>query len=192
MIHQGEPGFIPRACRLTEGADAGINPFRPKGLSVVGIRNRLPNPMSSSIARIVLPLLVLAGTCHGQSDEVAPDRLMAALRDSFSFSPLPPLLATEPTIEPVDEDANSILHLETMKVTATTGFHRDLLEAAKRAAAVREAAKFSPLTGGLIYSMRVGFADLDVGVWTFWAPHRVESLHRQDPMLWAQIFRLRW
>jgi hypothetical protein len=144
----------------------------------------LPSP-----AQVALGLLVLAGSAYAQSESSTSSRLLAALKGDFSFASLP---SDTPAVEVTDDYAEPILHLETMKVTASPGFHLDLLEAAKRANDAREAAQFSLLAGGQLWSKRLGWAEVDLGVWTFWAPRTVDALHAQGPMLWAQVCRLKW
>lgn len=143
------------------------------------------------IARILLPLMACLCPCFGQTESNLSLRLKSAIDENWSYSLQPPVEnKTETAEEP-------ILRLEPFKVTGTPAFHLDLIMAAQRDAAAREALKFSLLTGGLIFTKKIGSVRLDLGIWPMLKPQISGQIgssagNQQFVGLSVDLLRLKW
>jgi hypothetical protein len=140
------------------------------------------------IARSVLLFLGVAGSCLGQAGGSPSGELKQALKEGYVFSALP-ASDREPT-QPANDEP--ILRLDTFTVTMRPAFDRDLYVAAQREAGRKAAAKFSPIKGGLIFSQRIGVADLDLGIWPKLLLQKAGFVRPAGVMLSVDVLRLNW
>lgn len=112
-------------------------------------------------------------------------RLKAELKEAHHYiAPVAGAENSEWTSDPV-------LHLEPMLVTGSSSFEVDILAEARRAAAAREAMKFSPLKGGLIFSS----GRTELGFWPKLVPvDAVEAgtVKKKTVGISVDLLRIKW
>jgi hypothetical protein len=78
-------------------------------------------------------------------------------------------------------------------VVKVTAFHNDIEEATRRAEEAEKAAKFSPITGGLIFSKRLQSTDLKFGLWPKLVPASTRSGIKKDVVgISVDVLRFDW
>ena len=107
------------------------------------------------MARPTALFLLAVGSCWGRAETVVTARLKAELKAAHPYV-LP--IAGE---ENPDLSGEPVFKLEPMLVTGSPTFEVDILAEARRAAAAREAMKFSLRKGGTLFSSRRA----DLGFW---------------------------
>jgi hypothetical protein len=134
-------------------------------------------------ARLAVTLVLMAGCGWAKEDTVVVARLKAELKDAHPYV-VP--VAKEGEAESVDEP---VLKLEKMVVTISPAFAVDVLAEARRAAAVREAARFSLRKGGTLFSSYRG----DIGFWPAIVPVDDTPWKRKgDVGIRVDLLRLKW
>ena len=142
--------------------------------------------------RAVILVLALAGSCLGQSETTPSAQLSRKLHEAYRYTPPSPAAAPKAVEPDPPQDDDAVVKLEPFTVTAFTTFEKDLAEAARRAAAAREAEKFSPLTGGLILAKQFGRVELKLGLWPELVPVEAEFPPRHAPKLLVDVIRINW
>ena len=66
------------------------------------------------------------------------------------------------------------------------------MRAAREEAALKDAAKFSPLTGGLLLSKKFGAAQLDLGIWPKLEMLSPTPVRDQGIRLKVDLLRINW
>jgi len=138
--------------------------------------------------RMIIFLPALAAACLGQTTVSPSVELSARLHSTYKF--VPPAEAAK-AVDPAPED-ETVEKLEPFTVTADHSFEKDLAEATRRAAAEREAAKFSPLTGGLILAKQLGRMELKLGLWPQVIAAETDLPPRYSPKLRVDVLRIDW
>lgn len=125
---------------------------------------------------------LVAGCCWAGEETVVTARLKVELKELHPYVAPTGDAATE---DPVNEP---VLKLEPMTVTLSRAFTVDVLAEARRAAAVREAAQFSLLKGGTLFSFRRG----ELGFWPTVVPVNATPVKKPDTLLVIDLLRLKW
>ena len=111
-----------------------------------------------------------------------------ALKNDYHYSPEPPA-QEKPALEPTEGE---ILYLEPIVVRITSFLH-DLEEASRRAEAAKKDAKFSPITGGLIFSKKLRSTNLKVGLWPKLVPVSTRGgIKKDDVGISIPVLKLDW
>jgi hypothetical protein len=130
--------------------------------------------------------LLLAGSCCADEAGKVRERLKAEIREMHPYAPPAPV-ESSPLV--ADE---SVLQLDPVKVTRPAFRVEDLLAEARRAAEAEKARRFSPLTGGLIYSKNFGGKELNLGIWPMLVPTNETPVKKGEVMLRVDLLRLKW
>ena len=131
--------------------------------------------------------LLVVGSCGAEETSKVKERLKAEIREAHTYVPPKPVDSS-----PVLAD-ESILQLDPIKVTRPVFRVEDLLAQARRAAEAEKARRFSPLTGGLLYSKNFGGKELDLGIWPKLVPvDEIPSLKKSEVMLRVDLLRIKW
>ena len=146
---------------------------------------QLSPSLAPMIVRISALLLLTVGCCWGKAETAVTARLKAELKEAHPY--VPPAAPGGDT----DLGGDPVFHLEPMTVTSSSSFEVDLQAEARRAAAAREARKFSPQKGGLIFSS----GRMDLGFWPKLVPVEsveVGSLKKQTVGISVDLLRIKW
>jgi hypothetical protein len=139
--------------------------------------------------RFIAAFLVLVGSCVGQAPAGLSAKVKAELEGKYRFAPPPPVEAADKGTVPGEE---AVLRLEPFTVTAFNSFRHDVGEAARRAAEAREAIRFSPFKGGLIWSDQIGPVDLKLGIWPMLIPYAGDALNKPGMRLSVDVIKINW
>ena len=137
------------------------------------------------IVRSAALLLLAVGCCWGKPETAVTARLKAEFKEAHPYVP-PATLAGEAEL-----GGEPVLHLEPMLVTGSSSFEVDIQAEARRAAAAREARKFSPQKGGLIFSS----GRMDLGFWPKLVPVEsveVGTLKKKTVGISVDLLRIKW
>lgn len=143
-------------------------------------------------SRCLLLQLIVIGSCAGEAESTISARLKAELKHGYAykseFEETPkPIFASEPVSE-----AEPMLYLAPIQVTAPRTFHDDLARATRQAAEAEKARKFSALSGGLIYSNRKGPREINLGIWPKLVPMVNGPMKKDVVGISVDILRMKW
>jgi hypothetical protein len=111
-----------------------------------------------------------------------------ALKTIYHYSPEP----SAPEKPSLERTEGEMLYLEPM-VVKLAAFRQDIEEATRRAEAAEKAVKFSPITGGLIFSKRLRSMDLKFGLWTKLVPVSSQAGIKKDVVgISVDVLKLDW
>lgn len=130
--------------------------------------------------------LLVAGSCCAEEASKVRERLKAELREVHLYV-LPKPVESSPVLAD-----DSVLQLDPVVVRPNVLRIEDLLAQARRAAEAEKAKKFSPLTGGLIYSKNFGGKELNLGLWPMLVPTTETPVKKGEVMLRVDLLRLKW
>jgi hypothetical protein len=134
-------------------------------------------------------LLVSACPVVGQTTLDFSGRLNTELRQEYTYDPSAEVAPAAPVLALADDD---VVQFEPFTVTAFDHFQQDITEAARSAAAAREAAKFSALRGGQILETAIGPVDLKLGIWPQLIPFTPEAPWKTGTKLSVDVIRISW
>jgi hypothetical protein len=139
--------------------------------------------------RLAVFLLVSACSVVGQTALEFSGRLNAELHKEYTYDPSAEVVPAAPVLALADDE---VVQFEPFTVTAFDHFEQDITDAARQAAAAREAAKFSALRGGQILETEIGPVDFKLGVWPQLIPFTPEAPWKTGMKLSVDVIRISW